>query len=149
MPRLIHLNGPPGIGKSTLAQMYVDRNPGALNLDADRIVCLIGGWQDRFWETIQVARQIAIGMASTHLGTGHDVVMPQLVTSLSEIEGFEAVARDNYAEFREIVLTASREPSLNRFASRTWKGDRDTLSFIDNVIEQEGGRFFSKRLAVS
>ncbi|MEJ7706101.1 MAG: hypothetical protein WKF82_13395 [Nocardioidaceae bacterium] len=43
MPRLIHLNGPPGIGKSTLAQWYVDNHPGVLNLDIDQVRCLIGG----------------------------------------------------------------------------------------------------------
>ncbi|MEJ7742270.1 MAG: hypothetical protein WKF73_06810 [Nocardioidaceae bacterium] len=42
MPRLIHLNGPPGIGKSTLAQWYVDNHPGVLNLDIDQVRCLIG-----------------------------------------------------------------------------------------------------------
>lgn len=51
MPRLIHLNGPPGIGKSTLAQLYVDDHPGVLNLDIDRVRGMIGGWQDRFAET--------------------------------------------------------------------------------------------------
>jgi MoxR-like ATPase len=33
--RLVHLNGPPGIGKSTLAAVYADRHPGTLNLDVD------------------------------------------------------------------------------------------------------------------
>jgi bifunctional non-homologous end joining protein LigD len=32
--RLVHLNGPPGIGKSTLSALYADRNLGTLNLDA-------------------------------------------------------------------------------------------------------------------
>jgi hypothetical protein len=48
VPRLIHLNGPPGIGKSTIAQLYVDEHPGTLNLDIDRVRCLIGGWRDDF-----------------------------------------------------------------------------------------------------
>jgi adenylate kinase family enzyme len=46
VPRLIHLNGPPGIGKSTIAQLYVDEHPGTLNLDIDRVRCLIGGSRD-------------------------------------------------------------------------------------------------------
>jgi adenylate kinase family enzyme len=51
VPRLIHLNGPPGIGKSTLARLYVGDHPGVLNLDIDLVRTLIGGWQDRFAET--------------------------------------------------------------------------------------------------
>jgi len=48
MPILIHLNGPSGVGKSTLAQRYVDEHPGVLNLDIDAVVSLIGGWRDDF-----------------------------------------------------------------------------------------------------
>ncbi len=57
VPRLIHLNGPPGIGKSTLAQMYVDKHPGVLNLDVDLIRGLIGGWRDRFAETGEIVER--------------------------------------------------------------------------------------------
>ena len=41
MPRLIHLNGPPGIGKSTLAQLYTGEHPGVLNLDIDQLRALV------------------------------------------------------------------------------------------------------------
>jgi hypothetical protein len=40
---LIHLNGPPGIGKPVLAQWWADDHPGALNLDIDRLRVLAGG----------------------------------------------------------------------------------------------------------
>jgi 2-phosphoglycerate kinase len=48
--RLILLNGPPGIGKSTLAQRYVDDHPLALNLDIDSVRRLLGrdDARDRF-----------------------------------------------------------------------------------------------------
>jgi hypothetical protein len=40
--RLVHLNGPPGIGKSTPSALYADRNPGTLNLDVDFLHRLVG-----------------------------------------------------------------------------------------------------------
>jgi predicted kinase len=67
VPHLIHLNGPPGIGKSTLAQRYVDEHPGVLNLDIDRLRALIGGWRERFAETGEIVRPVALSMAATHL----------------------------------------------------------------------------------
>ncbi len=70
VPRLIHLNGPPGIGKSTLAQMYADEHPGVLNLDIDRLRALVGGWRDRFAETGELVRPLALDMAGTHLRAG-------------------------------------------------------------------------------
>ncbi|HEY3954535.1 MAG TPA: hypothetical protein VGM53_14255, partial [Streptosporangiaceae bacterium] len=35
MARLIHLNGPSRVGKSTLAHRYADNHPGTLCLDVD------------------------------------------------------------------------------------------------------------------
>ena len=67
MPSLIHLNGPPGIGKSTLSALYVDRHPGTLNLDIDSLHGLIGGWQDADTHAHEVLRPVALAMASLTL----------------------------------------------------------------------------------
>jgi AAA domain len=77
MPRLIHLNGPPGIGKSTLSALYADRHPGTLNLDVDTLHHLIGGWQDEQTDTWPAVWSLVRTMAATHLGGGRDVVLPQ------------------------------------------------------------------------
>lgn len=117
VPRLIHVNGPPGVGKSTIAQMYVDDHPGVLNLDTDQVVGLIGGWQDNFWKTLEAARVLAVGMAEAHLRTGHDVVMPQLATRPEEVEGFEDAAGRNRAAYHEVVLLANKQRALDARAS--------------------------------
>lgn len=67
MVRLVHLNGPPGIGKSTLARRYADEHPGVLDLDIDQLRGMIGGWRDRFAETGEIVRPLALGMAGAHL----------------------------------------------------------------------------------
>ena len=93
MPRLIHLNGPPGIGKSTLAALYADRHPGTLDLDIDRLHALVGGWRDPENRTHDVLRPVALAMASAHLGGGRDVILPQYLGRIAEIEAFERAAR--------------------------------------------------------
>jgi hypothetical protein len=78
--RLIHLNGPPGIGKSTIASVFADRHPGVLNLDIDRVAAMIGGCGDSFSDSFEAGRLLAAAMARVHLASGHDVIMPQMMT---------------------------------------------------------------------
>src|SRR5699024_200119 len=92
---------PPGIGKSTLAQRYVDQQAGVLDLDIDRLRGLIGKAQDRFEETGEIVRPLALSMASTHLSAGYDVIVPPFLGRIGEIERFEALAKDCGAVFRE------------------------------------------------
>ena len=44
VPRLIVLNGAPGVGKSTVAQRYVDEHPFALDLEPERLRRQLGRW---------------------------------------------------------------------------------------------------------
>jgi hypothetical protein len=66
-------------------------------------------------------------MVETHLRTGHDVVMPQLVTAPDEIEGFETAVHRSGAEYREVVLLAEKQQALDRFACRAASGEPITV----------------------
>jgi len=115
---LIHLNGPPGIGKSTLSALYAERHPGTLNLDIDSLHRLVGGWQDVDTHTHEVLRPVALAMASTHLRGGRDVILPQYLARSDEIDAFEKVAHEQGAEFREVVLLDEKAESIARFDRR-------------------------------
>ncbi|WP_410616214.1 AAA family ATPase [Amycolatopsis sp. lyj-109] len=110
--KLILLNGPPGSGKSTLARRYADHHPPALALDVDRIRAMLGGWRASPGEAGLLARDIAVAAARTHLGAGHDVVVPQLVVRAGFPERLEALASECGASFHEVALVpgAGRRP---------------------------------------
>lgn len=44
--RLIHLNGAPGIGKSTLAARYAAEHPGTMAVELDVLRTWVGGWRE-------------------------------------------------------------------------------------------------------
>ncbi len=119
MPRLILLNGPPGIGKSTLAQRFVDEHPLALHLDLDAVRAMLGRWIDHQPESGAAARAIGLAMARVHLDGGNDVVVPQLLARVPFIEALEDLAADAGADFHEIVLLDDREHAVRRFLDRS------------------------------
>ncbi len=108
---LILLNGPPASGKSTLAGRLVSLRPLALNLDIDLVRGQLGQWLDRPADAGLAARALAIAMIDTHLGSGCDVVVPQLLARPDFIEQLEAVAAARGAEFVEIALDVTQSGS--------------------------------------
>lgn len=138
MPRLIHLNGPPGVGKSTLAARYVARHTGVLDLDLDRLHPLIGGWDQPDSDTHQIVRPLALAMAATHLAGGRDVIVPQFRGRAAEVEAFAQVARDSGAVFVEVVLMPTWETALDRFERRI--DDSDWGRYNRASVAASGGR---------
>ena len=119
MSRLIHLNGPPGIGKSTLAKRYADEHPGVLNCDIDVLRMLIGGWESDFARVGELIRPAALAMIEAYLASGHDVVLPQMLGNPTEVARFEAAATGIGAQFIErVLMDASAAAAVARFARR-------------------------------
>jgi len=145
MPRLIHLNGPSRVGKSTLARRYVDEHPGTLAIDLDVLAGLIGGWRENFSAVLDVARAHGRALATRHLREGHDVVLPQLVTihDRDPDPGLEETAREADATYIEVALLVDHEENLQRLRGKqptneidvrieTWLEDPDS-DLVDRI----------------
>ncbi len=141
MPRLIHLNGPPAIGKSTLARRYGDDHPGTLVLDIDVLRAMVGGWREDFHGAGAAIRTAALAMITAYLRAGNDVVLPQLVGRAAELARFRGAATDADADYVCLLLMApGPEHVVRRFRARgEAAGDDPWLTRVAGVIAEQGG----------
>jgi predicted kinase len=137
--RLVHLNGPPGIGKSTLSALYAERHPGTLNLDVDVVHQLVGGWRDEDNRTWTIVVPLIRAMAGTQLSGGRDVIVPQYHARLDEITTLADVAREHGAAFREVVLLDDRDAAIDRFARRARDTDDPYIRYMHRHVGLRGG----------
>ncbi len=149
MPLVLHLNGAPGVGKSTLARLWADRHPGTLLLDIDALRTWVSGWRDDFAATGAAVRPVALAMLAAYVGQGRDVVVPQLIASESELTRFEGAARDAGGRFVEVILDADDADDAEvRFAAR--ERDQPWLEAVHQMVEQAPAdhlRDYAERLA--
>lgn len=106
---LVLLNGPPSVGKSTIAELYVSERSLALKLDIDVVRGLLGRWIEQPLDAGLLARDIARAMAVATLRAGHDVIVPQYVARVEFIDELAATAAECEATFVEVVLMADKQ----------------------------------------
>jgi predicted kinase len=124
-PKLIHLNGPAGIGKDTIAQKYIDTHPLALCIRTDEIITTLGQWSmtHNYDPARHLAFDLALSMITTHLKVGYDVIVPHLLTDIEEAEALEKVASTLNAPFIEILLSTDKSDALERVFERGTRGE--------------------------
>ena len=136
MPTLLHLNGPSGVGKSTLARAHADAHLGTLLCDIDELRSWVSGWEDDFVGTGEAVRASALALLTAYLRTGRDVVLPQLIVTPALAERFEAAAAEAGATYVGVVLDVAPETLLGRLHARPVT---PVSSVVSRIIEERGG----------
>lgn len=120
-PKLIHLNGTPGAGKTTLATRYLAEHPLALMVSTDDIITYLGEWLDNESEAWELAFSLAKSMMQTYLASGRDVIVPHLLMYPEEADDMEQIAKDCGATYYEFALLTDKEECVRRMYDRgTW-----------------------------
>lgn len=125
-PKLILLDGFAGVGKTTLAKRYVADHPLAMDLEGDEIIVMLGQWIQYEDKARELLFELGKAMVTTHLETGHDVIVPCLPTNIEHQRAFEDIATRTGAQFFEVVLVTEREEAIQRLLKRGTWGEEGT-----------------------
>lgn len=136
MPTLLHLNGPSGVGKSTLARAHAAARPGTLVCDIDELRSWVSGWDEDFAGTGEAVRSSALALITAYLRSGGDVVLPQLIVTPTQIDRFEAAAAEAGASYVGVVLSLAPQKLLDRLHARE---ETPVTAVISRIIAERGG----------
>ncbi len=145
MTKLIILNGPLGVGKSTLAERYAKDHPLTLVLDIDKVRKLLSNWREQKEDSAIQSKKMAVEMARVHLQGGYDVVVPQFYRQVKYLEELERLAGECGADFYEFVLFLCKEEAVHRFIERGKKEGRPLGFNPEGIIGRSGGIAYVKQ----
>lgn len=130
-PKLILLNGFAGSGKSTLAKKYTDEHPLSLSIEGDKLVVMLGQWANNWEEASRYRVTLSKLIARSHLQTSHDVVVPFLLTDPKDAQDFEDIAKEEGADFFEIMLSLEKDEAIKRLLERGKWGEEGSSTFTE------------------
>lgn len=116
--KLIILNGPWGVGKSTAARAMHARMPGAFHVEVDAIRRSISGYDDNPEESFRFAMRVVNDVIERCLSEGRDVILDKMLRVHEIIDDIRAVGERHGAEVHEIILWARKETVLLRGEGR-------------------------------
>jgi predicted kinase len=117
--KLILINGPAGVGKSTLAARLHAALPLSLHLEVDTWRRFISGYKKHREESLRLAYAVSLAALDAYLAAGHDVIVDKMILESSmSPNAFLDVGTKRGAENYEIFLTASQETVLARIEAR-------------------------------
>ena len=119
--KLILINGPTGVGKSTIAQKIHQGLPLSFLLDIDAQRRYISGYREHRGESLDLVIKLSLAMVENYLQSKHDVVIDKVLTDVEVAERFLELGRKYNATVFEFVLNVDKETLMARAEERGYK----------------------------
>src|ERR1044071_7309155 len=117
-PKLILINGFNASGKTTVAKKYIQEHSMAMCIEVDELVDNIGDWTNHRDEVQKLTFELVTAKIRAYLPSGHDVVLPYIVTIANEIREFEAIAREYNVDYYEFFLHNDKDSAIAKLLKR-------------------------------
>ncbi|MDO8425795.1 MAG: AAA family ATPase [bacterium] len=121
--KLIIINGPCGIGKSTLAGSMHATMPLSFLFDIDAQMRFISHYREYREERREITLALADAVIDALLRLGRDIVVDKMIFDPSIIDSYYGIAKKYGADVHEIILWAPKEVVMKRADERGWRKD--------------------------
>lgn len=119
--KLIILNGPSGIGKSTIAARLAAELPDTVVIDVDELRRSIPNYRENREESLRLAYDRTAAEIRKHLTDGHNVIVDKAILSSDTLDHFIDVGRRLGAETYEFMLFADKSTTQQRADDRGYR----------------------------
>lgn len=123
--KLIILNGPTGVGKTTLAKQLKEKLPMSLSIHFDELRRMIGNYREKRDESRVYTFELAFAMMKLAFEKKRDVLIDKIMYDRIEeafgertIDMITALGKEYKADMHEFILWADKETVMKRLEER-------------------------------
>ncbi len=119
--KLILINGPPGVGKSTVAEKLHKAIPLSYLLEIDALRRNIANYREQVKESGELSYDVSTAIVEACFNAGSDVIIDKAISDIEVIDSFFQVAKKYNANIYEFILNASKELVIKRAENRGYR----------------------------
>lgn len=119
--KLIIINGPCGIGKSTVSKHLHETMPLSYLVDVDAIGRNISHYREYKEERWELRETVAFATVDAVLSVGRDAIVEKMIFWENVLDKYHEVGKKHEAEIFEIILWAPKDFVMQRAESRGWR----------------------------
>lgn len=138
--KLIILNGPSGVGKSTISSRLQTDIADAVLIDVDELRRSIPNYKEQRRESLLLAYEKTRDAIVSILREGKTVIIDKAISFTDTLDSFVTTGKEYGADVREVILFAPREVVQGRADERGYKpGSLLTRERVGELWDQLNG----------